>query len=91
MFSETSVAICQSKLRHVPEDSTVHGHRYEHLGSRISGICFGAEVGVFNLWLRKIHTLRCQVLGTVPVKRKIWWASYVHSCTSLLRFPLFFW
>ena len=79
-LSETSVTICLSKGRHVPEVSIFHGHRCEHLGTRTSGISFGSEVGVLNLWRRKFHT--------VPVGRRVWWTSYGDSCTALLGFPL---
>jgi hypothetical protein len=49
----------------------------------------GAELGDLNFWHRKIQTLRRQALGTVPLKRRMWWANYGHPCTSLLEFSLF--
>jgi len=79
-LSATSVTTCLSKRRHVPEDSTVHGHRCGHLRSHTSVICFGSEVGALKLWHRKFHK--------VPAKRRIWWTSCGDSCIALLGFPL---
>jgi hypothetical protein len=47
-FSEMLVMICQTSLRHIPEESSVHSHRHEDLRPHIATIF--AYVGIGPLY-----------------------------------------
>jgi hypothetical protein len=56
---EKSVAFYQTTLRHIPEDSALHGHRCENLKSAIAlaASCVDPRAGLDDVEKRKILTL----------------------------------